>query len=287
MGHPPFSFYLSPVKKYILLSFGFIFTSVHLLAQDISGIWKGTLTQNPGGCFRVYNIELQIQINGTKITGASYHFSDIANYVKEEFDGLYTEETKTLLINELKVLTFHVPPDCVPCIKKYTLTYSKTGNMETLSGDWGGVTMNNFSVCPPGKITLSRTVESAFKDIDKSIPLIIRKNELVREIKVDTGIIRLDFYDNAQIDGDTISVFVDKNPVLSMQRLTQKPLTINIAIDRNKKDHEVVMVAENLGEIPPNTALMIVTAGNKRYQLYLTSTEQKNAMVKFVYAQPE
>ncbi len=43
------------------------------------------------------------------------------------------------------------------------------------------------------------------------------------------------------------------------------------------------MVAENLGKIPPNTALLMVTAGTKRYRLYLTSTEVKSAKVRFVY----
>ena len=146
--------------------------------------------------------------------------------------------------------------------------------------------MNN-QACPPGTIVMTRTAESAFKDIDKTVPLTTRKNELVREIKVDTGNIRLDFYDNGQVDGDTISVFVDKSPGISMQRLAAKPLTLNVKIDLRKTEYEVVMVGENLGDIPPNTALMIVTAGSKRYQLYLTSTEQKNAMVRFIYEKPE
>jgi hypothetical protein len=259
-----------------------------MMAQEvITGIWKGQLTQGPGGCFAVYNIELQIQINGTKITGASYHYSDVTNYVKEEFEGTYNPERKTLQINEMKVLTFRVPADCIPCIKQYSLLYAKQDKKEFLNGDWGGVTMNNQAACPPGKILLTRTLESAFKDIDKTIPLTTRTNELVREIKVDTGTIRLDFYDNGQIDGDTISVFVDKMPVLSMKRLTEKPATVNIKVDMKRTEHEVVMVAENLGSIPPNTALMLVTAGDKRYQLYLTSTEQKNAMVRFVYGKPD
>ena len=46
---------------------------------------------------------------------------------------------------------------------------------------------------------------------------------------------------------------------------------------------EVIMVGENMGTIPPNTALMIINTGGKRYQLYITSDEQKNAMVRFVY----
>lgn len=251
--------------------------------QELSGVWKGTLTQGPGGCFSSYNIELQLLVDGTKVTGASYHYSDLTNYVKEEFEGSYNPETKTLIINEIKVITFRVPPDCVPCIKKYTLTYTRNGDKEVLSGDWGGVTMSSNAVCPPGKIGLNRMAKSDFEEVDETIPLTTRKNELVREIKVDTGIVQLSFYDNATIDGDTISVFLDKRTVLSNQRLTAKPILLEIRISLTQREHEVVMVAENLGEIPPNTALMIVTAGKKRYQLYLTSTETKNAMVRFVY----
>ncbi|MFZ1312310.1 MAG: hypothetical protein WAR38_05565, partial [Chitinophagaceae bacterium] len=61
---------------------------------------------------------------------------------------------------------------------------------------------------------------------------------------------------------------------------------VSIKIDNIRTMQEVIMVGENLGSIPPNTALMIVTAGDKRYQLYLTSDEQKNAMVRFLYEKP-
>jgi hypothetical protein len=240
--------------------------------QDISGIWRGTLTQGPGGCFRVYNIELQIHIKDTKIIGASYHYSDVTNYVKEEFSGTYFPDKRAVQINEQKVLTFHVPSDCIPCIKQYSLVYIKLDKKEILTGDWGGVTMNNSAACPPGKITLSRVTESDFDHI--------------KEIKVDTGIIRLDFYDNAQIDGDTISVLLNNKPVISHQRLEAKPITLEIKIDLAHTEQEVTMVGENLGEIPPNTALLIITAGKKRYQLYLASTEKKNAQVRIIYEKP-
>jgi len=114
-----------------------------------------------------------------------------------------------------------------------------------------------------------------------------RKIELVKEIFVDTGTIRLDFYDNGQIDGDTISVYVDNMPIVSYRMLTAKPITTNVRIDLRRKIQEVIMVGENLGSIPPNTALMIVTAGDKRYQLYLTSDDKKNAMVRFIYEKPK
>ena len=89
------------------------------------------------------------------------------------------------------------------------------------------------------------------------------------------------------MDGDSITVLVNKNVVVSHQRLTTKPITTFIRIDLNNTFQEIEMVAENLGSIPPNTAMLIITAGEKKYQLYLTSTESKSAMVRFVYDQKE
>lgn len=265
----------------------FLFISFSSSSQNLNGIWKGKLVQGPGGCFPVYNIELHIQIAATKITGVSYHYSDTSNYVKEEFEGTYDSALNSINIKEVNVITFHVPYDCVPCIKNYSLSFHKGGNEEQLRGTWGGVTMGNKAACPPGTLVLNRTVESAFKPEPK-LPQTLtgRKNELVKEIKVDTGMIRLDFYDNGIIDGDTISVYVNNMPVVSNKMLTANPITTYVKIDLNRPEQEVIMVGENLGTIPPNTALMIVTAGDKRYQLYLVSDEQKNALVRFIYEKP-
>jgi hypothetical protein len=71
--------------------------------------------------------------------------------------------------------------------------------------------------------------------------------------------------------------------VLSHRGLSATPITLSLNFDENAPEHEVVMVAENLGRIPPNTSLMIINAGDKRYQVQITSTEQKNALVKFKY----
>jgi hypothetical protein len=44
---------------------------------------------------------------------------------------------------------------------------------------------------------------------------------------------------------------------------------------------ELTFVAENLGRIPPNTALMIVDTGLQQYRLQVLSTEKKNAVFRF------
>jgi len=81
------------------------------------------------------------------------------------------------------------------------------------------------------------------------------------------------------IDGDTVSIYHNNKLVVSRTRLSQKPITVNI--DVNAEEPQVVMVAENLGSIPSNKSVMIVTAGGKKYQVYVSSTEQKNAKVVF------
>jgi type IV secretory pathway VirB9-like protein len=58
-------------------------------------------------------------------------------------------------------------------------------------------------------------------------------------------------------------------------------------MENDKQMQEVIMKAENLGSIPPNTALLIITAGKKRYKLHLTSTDKRNAAVRFIYEPPD
>lgn len=255
------------MKKYLLLPL-LIYSSL-CFSQNLNGIWKGTLTQQAGGCFPVYYIELQVNVEGGTVHGASYHYSDVSNYVKKKYNGSFDAGQKKLSLREGPVQTFRIPADCVPCIKNYELWYSSNGTQETLRGEWNGKVMNTTLDCQPGQLVLTRVKESAFKEIP--------------EVEVDTGTIQLDFYDNGEVDDDTISVFVNKKLILSKERLSVKPSTTFIKIDLENTFQEIEMVAENLGRIPPNTALLIVTAGKRRYRLYLTSTEQKSAMVRFIY----
>jgi hypothetical protein len=260
------------VKLRLAIFIAVLFSSLCLHAQELNGVWKGTLTQQPGGCFPTYNVELQVNILNNQVSGVCYHFSDFTNYVKKNYDGIYSASTKTINIQEHRVMTFHIPQDCTPCIRYFRLTYSKEDKQETLSGDWGGVVMNGTLACTPGKIVLHRIVESEFNHI--------------KEIKVDTGTLKLDFYDNAEIDGDSISVTVNSKTIVSHQRLGIRPISLNVKVSLDTPEQEVTMIGENLGTIPPNTALLIVTAGKKRYQLFLASNGNKNAQVRFVYEKP-
>jgi len=113
-----------------------------------------------------------------------------------------------------------------------------------------------------------------------------RINELVKTLTISSNQVTVKLFDNGEIDGDTISVDLDNKRVLSEKRLTASPLVLRFDLNEKEDEHELTMVAENLGNIPPNTSLMIVEAGTQRFEVRITSTEQKNAVVKFRYQKP-
>lgn len=122
-----------------------------------------------------------------------------------------------------------------------------------------------------------------------AVPLIIRdrKNELTKSITLNSNEVQISIYDNGEIDDDTVSIYLNGALLMANKRLSNKPITLTLNLDESKPEQTVVMVAENLGRIPPNTSLMIIQDGDNRHQVSITSTEQKNAMVRFRYEKKE
>ena len=274
---------------YIILALLIPYT---LVAEDLNGIWKGTLTQEPGGCYPKYFLEIQMNFADNNITGKVYDYYDTSKYIKLSFTGRYNPTTHRLVLIENKVLQSQIPADCVPCIKTYDLIYSIKNKEEILEGEWKGYTSERKVSCPPGKLILRKAKSSDFpidieqnealESLQKNLHLQPRTIELKTTIHTDTSKIKLEFYDDATIDNDTITVLINNKLLLYRQCLTDKPLTIYFNAFPGT-EYELVMYADNLGSIPPNTALMVVTAGTQKMDVYLSSTEQKSAGVKFLY----
>jgi len=111
-----------------------------------------------------------------------------------------------------------------------------------------------------------------------------RNSELIRTIEINNPTFKVDLYDNGDIDGDSISLFYNGKLLLSHKKLSDKPLTLTLdASNDNDEPNELIMYAENLGSIPPNTALMIVTDGDKRYEIRIASDLKKSGSIRFVH----
>jgi len=109
-----------------------------------------------------------------------------------------------------------------------------------------------------------------------------RKKILQQVIPVKGDSVELRFYDNAEIDGDSIAVFLNGRLLQEHILLAEQAYIMKIAVADLQADNELVMVAENMGTIPPNTSLMVAIVEDKRYEAHLQSTEGSSAMVRLV-----
>jgi len=107
-----------------------------------------------------------------------------------------------------------------------------------------------------------------------------RENEVTNEIEVESDSLRVDVFDNGEIDGDIISLFYNKKLILFNQKLTHKSIHIDLVLDSTLEVNEVSMFAENLGLIAPNTALLRIRDGKKVIDLRVSSNLQKNAIIR-------
>jgi hypothetical protein len=111
-----------------------------------------------------------------------------------------------------------------------------------------------------------------------------RRKDILKTINITQPTFRVDFYDNGEVDGDSITVFYNGKIVLSHKMLSTKAISLTLALNENVKENIITMYADNLGSIPPNTALMIVTDGDKRYEVRISSDTEKSGSVVFVHS---
>ncbi len=158
-----------------------------------------------------------------------------------------------------------------PITKKFPEVTPKTERTQTVKN---GTFIPDNPITKP-EIKSNNTITVPSKGFEN------RRKDVVKTITIEQPTFRLDFYDNGEIDGDSITVFYNGRVVLSHKMLTDKPITLNLSLDKNVKENVVTMYADNLGTIPPNTALMIVTDGNKRYEVRMESDYGKSGTVIF------
>ena len=401
-------------------------------AQNLTGIWRGYFSSSIGlykddPRQELYKYEIQIdQQANNGLKGVTYSYKSTVFYGKAVLQGIYTVQTKNLILKETSLQELKIGDKSEPCLMTCYLEYTKIGKLEVLQGTFSSVNEKSKLDCGSGKVYLEKVKESDFelepfllkkkpettavaktppvqkpalkqeqqkkapntvsknnttktpvkinpakqapaktqaknttapkspaannnskppvkqnttvqrkpvpkenKVINKQntntaipetvVPLVRKPDATVSERKTDTPLVKwekppvtqgpipkvllerennlvktiytnerlatVEIFDNGTIDNDTISLYHNNKLVISHAKLNYTPIRLKIDCSENNKRHELIMVAENLGEIPPNTALMVITAGKKRYEVFLTSNEQRNAKVVIEYVE--
>ena len=107
-----------------------------------------------------------------------------------------------------------------------------------------------------------------------------RLKNIVQIIETSSDSIFIELYDDGLIDGDSVSVFSNNSVLLNQVALTATGLKQTIAIPSGNNGIVLTLFAENQGTVPPNTGVLIVKDGDKRYEVRFTSDTKKSAAVQ-------
>ena len=170
-------------------------------------------------------------------------------------------------------------------------TRSVTGSQpESNSNAIAGVAGQAGNAAPGASTTSGNTAQpvaankpaGAAPTVAAAAALDTRTSALIRTLEVVNDSITLSFYDNGVVDGDIISVFVNGQNVIASQKLNEVAIKKTVHLTNFAADSvEVTLVAETLGSIPPNTGLVLVHDGDKRYDVRFSADMKTNASIVF------
>lgn len=108
-----------------------------------------------------------------------------------------------------------------------------------------------------------------------------RTTVLQQTVNFTSDSLLLSLYDNGEVDGDTVSVLMNGQLILAKQGLSTTAIKKVIYIPLGTDEVELLMYAESLGSIPPNTGLLVVRDGKNLYEVRFKGDLQKNASIVF------
>lgn len=292
-----------------------LFFAIAAKSQSVFGYWYGYANVKTNSSANNYLVELVLQPEKNYVKGIlNYYFKN--TYRSIQVKGNYNSSTRELNLYDIPIVyhgsisTFEV--FCTMNLRG-TLRVAKAGS--NIAGSFISLPDYKYT-CADIKFNLTHNADISKKDSvlqaiseykenyqvweptysDTTVAVNIiprkvvnyvveqeytkRKNVVVQEIEVGSDSLRVDVYDNGEIDGDIISVFYNQQLIMNNQKLTHKSIHIDIQLDSTREVNEITMFAENLGLIPPNTALLIVHDGKKQYDIRLSSNMEKNATIR-------
>ena len=301
------------MKKLILLAT--VFVALTSYSQTVFGYWYGKANVKTNSSASNYLVELVLQPEKDYVKGVlNYYFKN--TFRSMQVKGNYNAKKRQLSLYNIPVTYYgslsSMEVDCVMNLFA-TLRVAKVGS--NLVGSFTGLPENkytcvdiNFNLLFSADMSKQDSVITALRNFKEAnqvwtpsafdtlpaVNIIQRKvvnyvvenqfkereNVLIEEIEVDSDSLKVDFYDNGEIDGDSVSVFFNNQLLSFSQKLSTRSLHFDIGIDTTKEVNELSMFADNLGTIPPNTALMIVTDGEKQHEIRLSSSFEKNATIR-------
>lgn len=285
-------------------------------AQAFEGEWLGTLVQPDNPPYENYTVQLTTHQEGDVVTGITHiHLEGHPEiYARMEFKAAVNKAGDQMLFREHTLLDHFHFATYEWCLKRGVLTIEDVGGgIIQLSGVWEGFTVD--VACSPGYMKVEK-VDPV--DINQIPEIIASKNDVdvkkdddapkvkdpikekdvefshgelegrpitrLREVDVFTDMITAYVWDVNKEDGDVISLRFNGEWILKDYYLKKEKKAIQLKIEPGK-ENRLVLFAENLGSIPPNTCALSFNDGKQRRNLSLISDKVSCGALEFVWNQ--
>lgn len=293
----------------------FLICWIHTSAQSVSGYWYGTASVKSSASVNNYLVEMILQPEKGYVKGVvNYYFKNI--YRSIQVKGNFDRNSRQLYLYNIPVTFYGSKVNMeIDCNMNLQATL-KVGKAESnLSGAFISLPEYKYTCADihfnlrfDASISNQDSVLKAIREYKETyqvwqpsvadtvaaVTVIQRKvinyfveneykkreNIIAQEIEVESDSVKVDFYDNGEVDGDSVSVFFNNQLLAFSQKLSTRSVHFDLVLDTALEVNEITMFADNLGSIPPNTALMVVTDGEKQYQIRLSSNLEKNATLR-------
>jgi len=111
-----------------------------------------------------------------------------------------------------------------------------------------------------------------------------RHTSLLEKISVQQADVLLELWDDAAEDGDSISIRMNGLEVVTGFPVKRQRQQLKVILQEG--ENRLIMLADNLGSIAPNTAVMRIVAGTLRKYVTIKTDLQQNNMLLIIY-EPE
>jgi hypothetical protein len=234
--------------------------------------YQARSTQNAAECLMDFNGTLRVSQVKSSMSG-SFSTIDKYKYTCPGMRASFTMDVKTKNLDSMLSSSIIGRKFWMPQTEDVVV---KSG------GETPKTTETSMAQASPA-ILLPKISDSAIEEYtERNLIANFTRRKIVysKDLEVSGDSVRVSLYDNGEIDGDTVSVFLNGKPVMVHQGLTARAINLYLTLDNSKDVNEISLFAENLGKIPPNTALMVVTDGITRFEVFLSSSFTQNATVR-------
>lgn len=172
------------------------------------------------------------------------------------------------------------------CIKSGDLNFRRDGSRLILEGSWSGYIegyTKETGACASGRLYLEKPVMTETiirhqKAIQKPYESESQRTvKIERVLEVSRPNIKLKVWDNGTVDGDVVTLFLNGERILNDHRVTKRKIGIPVTLQQEA--NFLILHAEDLGDISPNTVAVAVDDGVKEQIIILSSNLEESGAV--------